>query len=856
MQSFDFECLYEVLDNWPHAPIPEQSVDSIFDRIRQILVGYRGASELTGFADISVLLRHVLRRHSLQSNSTARLHVPAGDLWPDRDWWMRFGIRAMPLGDTMYLIDATAWMPDWMEDADKPVFEDAFAEKNIRKDWRRPIDPFLGEACGFPHYLSSGQREAVRSVFLLPPGKTLIVALPTGSGKSLLSQAPVLVRGLEGALTICVVPTTALALDQARQMSEVLRTKNPRRQVPTLAWHAGLSEHERMSIKSAIRQGSQGILYCSPEGVTGALLPALYDAARAGLLGYLVIDEAHLVSQWGDGFRPAFQLLSGVRRGLLAECSDKPFKTVLMSATLAPDTVATMDTLFGPTEDVQMVSSIHLRAEPQYWVHQENVCAVKNSKALEALRHAPRPCILYVTKRDEARRWLAILKKEGFSRTDCFHGKTNHRDRHRIIEDWAGNKLDIIVATSAFGVGVDKRDVRTVIHATVPETLDRFYQEVGRGGRDGKSSASLLIFSKHDRELAKRLSAPTLIGDELAFERWSAMSRHAKSLDAMGTLLKLDLGTVPPSLQQQTEYNEVWNMCTLIMMARSGMLELDSHPPERIEQVDNESDEAFEIPNEEQRSRFFVQIIVRIFEMAHRNKDVFTKKIGSERKRSFEVAKDGGLLLNALIGGDREVSDLLHELYTSHVPRRTVIVSRACGGCPRDRRTDGSSIECTEPISIGIDEVDSCDIRYFKKCFPNVKLSAPIVVPLPQQFNIPLVMDALSNLISEFGIREIAVPDKLLGADRLKQLHRTAKEKFLMLQSLEEEVMYANNYQVPRASVILEGNVPKSLLLLTRPLHIFLCNQATLDPHHPDRRLIDTGTNILSFDQFQAGVRL
>ena len=98
-------------------------------------------------------------------------------------------------------------------------------------------------------------------------------------------------------------------------MSEALRTKNPRRQVPTLAWHAGLSEHERTSIKSAIRQGSQGILYCSPEGVTGALLPALYEAARAGLLGYLVIDEAHLVSQWGDGFRPAFQLLSGVRRG-------------------------------------------------------------------------------------------------------------------------------------------------------------------------------------------------------------------------------------------------------------------------------------------------------------------------------------------------------------------------------------------------------------------------------------------------------------------------------------------------------------------------------------------------------------
>ncbi|CAN0522970.1 unnamed protein product, partial [Scytosiphon promiscuus] len=185
--------------------------------------------------------------------------------------------------------------------------------------------------------MSPGQREAVRSAFLLPPGKTLIIALPTGSGKSFVAQAPVLVRGLEGPVTICVVPTTALALDQARQTANILKTRFPRRDVPILAWHAGLSADERLAVKTAIRQGTQGILYCSPEGVTGALLPALYDAAEAGLLAYLVIDEAHLISQWGDGFRPAFQMLAGIRRGLLARCGDRPFKTLLMSATLTPE---------------------------------------------------------------------------------------------------------------------------------------------------------------------------------------------------------------------------------------------------------------------------------------------------------------------------------------------------------------------------------------------------------------------------------------------------------------------------------------------------------------------------------------
>lgn len=855
MDWLDFSSLHDLLDQWPEVAVPRKSADGVFERIGQILHPAQTTATLHGSSDLMALLRHVLRRHSLQSGSTARLRVPSDGGWPNRDEWSHFGVRAQRVGGH-YLIDAVPWSPEWVDDIDAPLFEDAFAERDVRIDRRRPIDPFLEEVSGFDRYMAPGQREAVRSSFLLPPGKTLIIALPTGSGKSLVAQAPVLVRGLEGPVTICVVPTTALALDQARQTANMLKARFPRREVPILAWHASLTSDERLTVKSMIRQGTQGILYCSPEGVTGALLPALYDAAAAGLLAYFVIDEAHLVSQWGDGFRPAFQMLAGIRHGLLAQCGDRPFKTVLMSATLTPETVATIDALFGPAETVQMAASIHLRPEPQYWIHREGDPNAKTMKVLEAVRHAPRPTILYVTKREDADEWLKRLRRVGFARCASFHGDTDDTTRRRIINQWADNELDIVVATSAFGVGIDKRDVRTIIHAAVPETLDRFYQEVGRGGRDGCISASLLIYSDVDRDLADRLAAPSLISDELAFDRWLAMSASATSLNAIGTLLQIDLSVVPKRLNRQTDYNAAWNMRTLIMMARADMLTLESRPPELIAQNEDEADADYEIRNEEHWSQYFMQAIVSVSEMGHRNKSVFDDRIGAERARSVAAASSGGRLLDALLSGKTEVSDLLHDLYTSHAPRRTVLVSRACGGCPVDRRAHHADPFYSEPNSFGIEEVEAPDTSLFRLRFPHLTIASPVIIALPENVRPAQIVDTLADLVSTFGIREIAIPDELRAFNGIKQLHQRAHDRVLLVQSLEEEAASQPTvYRVARATVISEGVSAEPLMLLDRPLHIIVATPSAADPFHPSRRLIETGTNILTFDQFRAGAR-
>lgn len=861
MAVHDFGSLQDALLDVAGVEAVLPVTDGIFDRLTQILLASQATGRLSSPQDAMALFRHVLRRQSLRAGQQAQLRIPSGSGWPSRTDWAGFGVRAHSEANGNFLIEARPWRAEWLDDSDNPVFEEIFAERNVRLDWQRPIDPFLSEASGFDTYVSPGQREAVRSAFLLPDGETLVVALPTGSGKSFVAQAPVLTRGLEGGLSLCVVPTTALVLDQERQMRQMLKRRFPRRDVPPLAWHAGLGAEERGAIKTAIREGRQGILYCSPEAVTGALLPSLYDAARAGLLSYLIVDEAHLVSQWGDGFRPAFQMLAGVRRGLLAACPDaRRFRTLLMSATLTPDTMETIDALFGPARTVQMVASVHLRPEPQYWLHREDDPDEKDRKVLEILRHAPRPFILYVTKRSDAKRWIRLLRGEGYARIDCFHGETADADRRRIIDQWSENRLDGIVATSAFGVGIDKRDVRTVIHAAVPETLDRFYQEVGRGGRDGCPSSSFLIYSREDQGTANQIASPSLISDDLAFERWSTMYGHSAQLDTMGQLLEVDLAVVPPRLRRQSDYNQSWNMRTLIMMARAAMLGLESQPPARIAQQEEESEAAFELRSDEHWSEYFQRTVVGMSELGHLSRERFDARIGQERQRSFDAAIENRALLAKLLSGSTEVSLLLDRLYRSNAPGRSVIVSRACGGCPAHRREGTVDTDYPAPPAYGIEQVGQLDLSLFVDRFPQLDLGEPIILPVEELLDDAALVGLLRDFVAMFGVREIATSTAFRQRNpALSSLHKQSDTHVLLLQMIEEETLRPSSYGLPRVTLWTGPpgtTLPKYLFTMKRPLHVIILPASTPDPWNFARRIADTGSNVLTVDQFKLGARL
>lgn len=852
----EFEDLQEHLHTFSVRASRGETGDGIFDRLTQILNDSTLNGHLKSPVDAMALFRHVMRRESLHRHKNVQLRVPYGIGWPSRASWAAFGMHAYSEANGHCLIEARAWSPNWLSDCEQPVFDDAFAEKNIRLDWRQPIDPFLHDVSGFDTYVSRGQREAVRSALLLPPGETLIIDLPTGSGKSLVAQGPVLTRGIEGGLSLCIVPTIALALDQARQMRQMLKRKFPRREVPQLAWRADLSAQDRASIKLAIREGRQGILYCSPEAVTGALLPALFDAAKNGLIAYLIVDEAHLVAQWGDSFRPAFQMLAGVRRGLLAECpTTSRFKTLLMSATMTPDTVETIEALFGPK--VRMVASVHIRPEPQYWIHREDDEGEKVRKVLEVLRHAPRPFILYVTTRSDARRWLRLLRQAGYERVDSFHGETPASDRVRIIEQWSENKIDGIVATSAFGVGIDKRDVRTVIHAAVPETLDRFYQEVGRGGRDGCPSVSCLIYSREDRDVAYSIASPTLISDDLAFERWSTMYNSSVKLDDFGYLFDVNLAVVPPRLQRESDYNQSWNMRTLIMMARAGMLTLESTPPNPVTRNEDEMESAYERRTEEYWSDYYVRAVVRMHEYGHLRREWFDEKIGQERQRSYEAAAENRKLLDELLSGLVEISDLLDRLYRSNSPGRTVIVSKACGGCPEHRRNGAVNINYGAPPAYGIEDVGRPDLSAFKTSFPHLHLGSPIILPMKEPFEDLTSITVLKFFVEMYGVREIATSTMFRKCNpELTRLHLRTSEHVLLLQALEDEELWPSSYNLPRVTIWTPSAgtcLPMRLFAMERPLHVIITSEIIADPWNPQRSIAETGLNVLSIDQLKSG---
>lgn len=515
--TFGFTDLQFLIDEWQSAHIPETDFrNSILERICQILRAVQANPTSSMWsADLLPLIRHCLLSESARIDSVANLRVPSTRPWPTRVDWERHSVEVIPVGGDAYILSARGWGPDWLGTEQDGVFHDAFTDRVVRASGNCEADPFISDATGFNTYSSPGQREAARAVFLMRAGETLLVNLPTGSGKSLVGQAPALVRKLEGSLTIFVVPTVALAIDQERAMSNYIRKMDQIQSVWPLAWYGGLSKEKRAEIRMRLRNGTQRILFTSPEALTTTLLGAVSEAARAGMLQYLVIDEAHLVTQWGDAFRPSFQALAGLRNNLL-RTSPMGFRTVLLSATYTQESIETLANLFGPPERVNMVSAVHLRPEPQYWIHHAASKTEKQECVLEALRHAPRPFILYVTKREEIREWNALLRtRMGLLRIDCFDGGTGPTERVRIIDDWVNNRLDGIIATSAFGVGIDKGDVRTVIHATIPETLDRYYQEVGRGGRDGRPSVSLVVYDDTDWVLPKRLARPQIVTEEL-----------------------------------------------------------------------------------------------------------------------------------------------------------------------------------------------------------------------------------------------------------------------------------------------------------------------------------------------------
>ncbi|MEH7238852.1 protein DpdF [Bacillus sp. JJ1562] len=454
---------------------------------------------------------------------------------------------------------------------------------------RRIVNPPTGDGilynmAGFSNYRSTAQKVMVNSCLNMEEGETLLSCLPTGGGKSLVFLLPSFFETEGGQLlgsiretvgtTIVVVPTVSLAIDQKMSARKLFKDALEEKYLPQ-AYYGDLAAEEKKMIFEALQDGSLPILFTSPESiVNGSLAKELLNAAYKGNITRFVIDEAHIVLDWGSNFRTDFQLLTVFQKKLLQATKGK-LKTVLLSATLTDAATNLLKQLFCHNDKFTEIRGDELRIEPTFFVDESKTLTERYNKITKIIPFLPRPIIIYLSVKEDAKVWKQKLNKKGYKSVAIFNGDTVDTERERIIREWNNDEIDIIVATSAFGMGVDKGDIRTVIHCCLPESVNRFYQEVGRGGRDGFASISLLSYVyKEDTAIQDNLTSKAVLTTEMIWKRWNAMYIRRESTD-VGDEFWLHMKSQHEGLTGTSgKSNGSWNEAVCLMLARHGVIEI------------------------------------------------------------------------------------------------------------------------------------------------------------------------------------------------------------------------------------------------------------------------------------------
>lgn len=845
----DSSAIKQCLAVWPSQLPPDSNLeDNSCERLRKVLHDISHHEAYPGVGDLAGLIQHVMRRERLLFPNAGAWTVPRGSRWPDSTLWRLSGLKVLSETLQTIMIEAPdAWSAEWLPDSHHVCPLEAALRETQRRQRSSSealkLDPALRIECGLPYtsYSCYGQQQAVHAALLLCPEATLVVNLPTGSGKSLVAWAAAMLAE-PGMLTVIVLPTVALAIDQERQMLAQFRT-TPAGLPDRLAWHGSLPEDEKSSIRMRLREGSQRVLFASPEAVTGPLCRELFATAEAGRLKYFVVDEAHLVSQWGTEFRPEFQSMAGLRRELISCCPqpERRLRTLLLSATLTQDTVDVLQDLFSDAV-FDVISAVHLRPEPEYWISHAKSQQSQAERILELVRVVPRPFLLYVTEPKHADAWTQNLNNAGFQRVGCVHGRTRAQDRQNVIDDWRAGRIDCVVATSAFGLGMDKGDVRTVIHACAPETVDRFYQEVGRGGRDGKACVSFLVYTDRDLETAQGLSKDCFISVQRGLERWKLMMDNASGTERDG-IYRLNLNTLPPDKSQITGANRAWNLRTLLMLNRARLIRLESFPPPNIQRIDRESEEHLERRRQQATEQYFNSSYIRVLENDNRDPATWKRLVEPLRNASFQRDQRNFNDLRAVIRGDEEIANVLTSAYTLRRDGMHVTPIKVCGGCPRCRMSTTINRHCRSP---------HCEpgryplVRLHQRLHALMRLNGNEVLLVSCEGDLQTIVRQLQRTVLptlvESGIAEVALPHAWDSQRTCQELYRKSPHGFLIHRAADDVDRRREQIAVPRVTVFFpETNTPfnDQLLQIDRPLHIIFCRSDVRDPNRPNEHFFD-----------------
>jgi ATP-dependent DNA helicase RecQ len=321
-----------------------------------------------------------------------------------------------------------------------------------------------------------GQGEVVAAA---ESGEDILFVAPTGSGKSVAYWVPGVVSG---GLTIVVSPLIALMVDQVARL-------NPRG-VPAACLHSQMSAAERADARARAGAGELRFLYLAPERIAAH---GFLDALGRLEVERFVVDEAHCISSWGHDFRPEYRRLGDA----IAACGRPPVGAFTATATprVRDDIAASLRLrtpvrrVTGFVRDNLTMSVVRCRSK-----------AEKRDALLDRVRPGEGRALVYCGRRASAEEVAAVLCDAGIAAAS-YHGALDGDERQDVYDEFAASRLKVIVATSAFGMGVDFADIRQVVHFDFPGSLEEYYQQAGRAGRDGEASECILLYSPADRQL-------------------------------------------------------------------------------------------------------------------------------------------------------------------------------------------------------------------------------------------------------------------------------------------------------------------------------------------------------------------